>query len=341
MAINTLTNVTNNLQGIVNRAALEVGMPYLCHAKWGKKYTIPQGNKGTLNLERFEKLSTTESTPIVEGVPPSSMAFSTTKVSISLTQLGSWTEWTDMLQWYHELDIDMNVVKRVTEQMMETGDKFTRDQVLSGVTGFYQATDDAGAYGTGALTTVAGSANPVLFNKVIRDLANNLAKYIEGPIAASTKVSTYGIRDSFIAIVDPAIRYDLETTSIWAAGTYRAKNEYGDTSQALEGEIGSYKHVRFIETTFVKNTAGGGAATAGKAQTGGNNDVHSILVFGQDAYGTVNFGAGNATKVTKKNAEVSVADQLGQKHLVSWKSLNGAGVLNTAWIRKVNVAVQA
>lgn len=341
MAMNTSSNPANLLQGYVNRTALEVGQPLLCHSRWAKKYTVPQGNKGILKLERFEKYTTTEANPIVEGVPPSSVGFTTTQISISLTQLGNWTEFTELLQWYHEVDVDVNVVKRMSENMMETGDKFLRDQVLAGITSIYQATDDVGAYGTGALTTVAGSANPKLFDKVVRTLERNLAKYVEGEVKASTKIGTVPIRDAFLAIIDPEIKYDCETSSIWASGTYRAKSEYGDSSLALEGECGAYKHTRFVETTFVKNTLGGGAATAGKAQTSSANDVHSIMVFGQDAFASVDYGAGNATKLTKKNAEVSVADPMGQKHLVSWKSLNGGGVLNVAWISRVNVAVQA
>lgn len=341
MAIATTTGISNLLQGFVNRTALEVGQPLLCHQKWAKKYTVPQNNKGTLKLERYEKYSTTENNPIVEGVPPSSVAFTTTQLSISLAQLGNWTEFTDMLQWYHETDVDVNVLKRMSENMMETGEKYLRDQILAGITSFYQATDDAGAYGTGALTTVAGSLNPKLCDKVVRTLERNLAKKIESEVKASNKIGTVPIRDAFLAIIDPEIKYDCETTSIWAAGTYRAVAEYGDSSLALDGECGAYRHTRFVETTFVKNTLGGGAATAGKAQTSSANDVHSVMIFGQDAYASVDYGAGNATKLTKKNAEVSVADPLGQKHLISWKSLNGGGVLNTAWISRVNVAVQA
>lgn len=341
MAMNTSSNPANILQGYVNRTALEVGQPVLCHSRWAKKYTIPVNNKGVLKLERFEKYATTEGNPVVEGVPNSSVGFTTTPISISLTQLGNWTAFTDILQWYHELDVDVNLVKRMSENMMETSDKFLRDQILAGITSIYQATDDVGAYGTGALTTVAGSANPKLFDKVVRGLERNLAKYVEGEVKASTKVGTVPIRDAFFGIIDPEIKFDCETTSIWAAGTYRSKSEYGDSSLAVEGEVGAYKHVRLIETTFVKNTLGGGAATAGKAQTSAANDVHSIIIFGQDAYASVDYGAGNATKLTKKNAEVSLADPMGQKHMISWKSLNGGGVLNVAWISRVNVAVQA
>ena len=325
----------------VNRMALRQAKPYLAYSKFGLKNTIPLNSSKTIKFRRFNKLATSETAPVVEGVPPNSVQMAPTDITITLTQYGNWVEFSDLANWNNEVSVDENAVKTVSLQMTETIENVYRDGLMSG-TQFGRLTDDTGTIGAGAMSTVAGAINPKALDKVTRSLEANVADYYEGQVSAGKNIGTVAVRNSYISIVSQDNKYDLDNATLFAAGTYVSAANYGSYDGVLDNEIGAYRNIRFILTQLCKVTLAGGAAIGATGLKGSVNiDVYDVLIFGKDAYTTVNYGAGDATKITRVNATPSVADPLGQKNIVGWKALIGSGILNDGWIYRMSCGAKA
>jgi len=72
----------------------------------------------------------------------------------------------------------------------------------------------------------------------------------------------------------------------------------------MEGEIGSYEDIRFIETNNAKIKASAGESS---------NDVYCTLVFGQNAYGITRISGEALKNIVKPLGSAGSADPLDQR----------------------------
>ena len=121
-----------------------------------------------------------------------------------------------------------------------------------------------------------------------------------------------------MSIVHPDVVYDLESVT-----GYKNTAEYASQGDIQEGEVGSYKDIRFIETTQAYINTDGGNGTV---------DTYHTAIFAENAYGIVEVrGQGNDGVIVKPLGSAGTGDPLDQRSTVGWKATTVAKILNDAF----------
>jgi len=97
----------------------------------------------------------------------------------------------------------------------------------------------------------------------------------------------------------------------------------------MEGEIGTYNEIRFVETNNAKIKTGAGTAGI---------DVYCTLVFGANAYGTTRISGEALKNIVKPIGSAGSADPLDQRATSGWKATFVAKILNENFIQRIESA---
>lgn len=340
MSVATTSNYAA-LSSYIEKAGLAVAEPKLLYAKFGKKLSIPQKSSKVIKFRRYEKIAPTDGKTaasvksLVEGQVPSETNPSVTDYTLTLSQYGNLMRFSDQAAWVNEVSVDTELMKRNSENMQETLDAIYRDGLMAG-SNFGRLTDSIGTIGAGARTTVAGIVNGPALDKVVRILEAADAKYYAGGVAGSNKVGTAPVRPGFVCLVHPDNKFDLEKIP-----GYKSTSDYGSQEGLLDGEIGSYKNIRFVMSTRAKIFADSGASVSGtKSTTGSINDVYALIVIGQEAYACVDLASSAEIKYVPASS-ADHANPLGQYSSLGWKAMAGSIILNDSWLYRLEVAASA
>ena len=305
-----------------DRNLLERAVPALVHDKWGQMRNLPKGNSDTVKFRRWNALSTA-TTPLTEGVTPTGSSMSVTDVTATILQYGDYTTLTDKVS----LVTEDNVIKEATdvlgEQGGETLDEVCRDVLVAGTSVVY-----AGATVTPTIDTrveVAAAVATADLDVCIKTLKGQNAKKFTEMVTGTTKVGTAPIKAAFVGICHTDTSETLETLTGWTGAEAYASSTLIDMN-----EIGSYKYIRFIETTMGKVFTGEGAASA---------DVYGTLIFGKNAYGVVSLrGQKNIETIVKPLGSAGTADPLNQRATVGWKAWTITKILNDNFMVRLESA---
>ena len=226
---------------------------------------------------------------------------------------------------------------RNSQNMSETVDCVTRDAIQGG-TNVFRLTDAVGGVSGAARANVAARINSAALDKAIRNLEQSDAKYFKEMVSASNKIGTSGVRPSYIMHIHPDVKYDLEQVP-----GFKAVPDYGGYSDIMLGEVGNYKNIRFVMSTFAKVFSDVGVAvgaTGCKSTSAVNIDVYSCTAVGKNAYGVVNLASAAEIKYTPHTA-VDHSNPLGQWASLGWKAMCGALILNDNWILRFECGASA
>ena len=342
MAVATTSNYAN-IASYVSRKGLEVAKPNLIYNAYGEQYSIPQKSSKTIKFRRYERFSPTTGRDnasvriLVEGTVPSDSIATVTDLSLTLSQYGFLTRWSEVAEWTTEVSVDQNLMDRNSQNMAETVDCVTRDAIQAGTTVF-RLTDAVGGVSGAARANVAARINAAALDKAIRSLEQGDAKYFKEMVSASTKIGTSGVRPSYVMHIHPDVKYDLEQVP-----GFKAVPDYGGYSDIMLGEVGNYKNIRFVMSTFAKVFSDSGVAvgsTGCKSTSAVNIDVYSCTLVGKNAYGVVNLASAAEIKYTPHTA-VDHSNPLGQWASLGWKAMCGALILNDNWILRFECGASA
>jgi len=346
----TTTSSVAPITVYVNRKGLSVAQPLCVHANYGEPFTIPAKNSKTIKFRRYERIApldgadtpagTTPSRVLVEGVVPDNTAPTVTDVSVVTVQLGQYFQYSDLAEWINEVDVDENLMKRNSENMAQTMDAYYREGIIAG-TNFARLGDDVGAL-VASRNLVNGRLNDVALGKVIRDLENANAVVFKGMIKGSTDIGSNAVRPAYIGITNAYGRFDLETI-IGSAKGYTPVERYGHVDDLLPGEVGSFRAIRFVSTTQCKQFGGVGSTSpaTGLLTSGSATSVNALLVVGKEAYAVVKLGPNSGETIYIPASQRDKADPLGQYTTLGWKATCGSGILNDAWMKRVEHGVTA
>ena len=121
----------------------------------------------------------------------------------------------------------------------------------------------------------------------------------------------------YIAIVGPDTLYDLQDDEAFVK-----VSQYQDKENIYTGEVGRLFGCRLVETTEAKIFEGAGAAIGGGDD---KQDVASVIVLGQYAYGVTSLKGARPRVIVKPAGSAGTADPLDQVSTVGWK-MDGFGV---------------
>lgn len=322
------TTLEDDTQAFYNKTLLVRALPNLLHDKFGQQKPIPMSSTRKQTFRRYNALAV-NITALTEGVTPAGKSLAKTDVTATLSQYGDFVTVTDIATWASRDPVLTEAAEVLGEQGGQSVDQIWRDIIIAG-TNVFVATDNSGATSS-TRTDGDGLINAVFIDKLIRQLKNQNAKFFTRMIKGSTGVGTSPIRASYWAITHPDVEFTLEAVS-----GFKPRSDYASGVEAMDPfEIGAYKNVRFLSSTFAKifTDAGNTVVPAGIKTTLTNAvDIYIMMVFGQNSYGIVPLTGHSMDNIVKPLGSAGSADPLNQRATSGWKATTAAVILNDAFM---------
>jgi N4-gp56 family major capsid protein len=253
----TLSTATSNfstlVQEVVAKSAEQELRSSLVHAMPGN-YLPTTFIKGT-NLVRLARYADVAAvtTALTEGTTPTALALTIASEAFSATQIGAVFELTDLSLIDSPHDLIAINAERAGRQAALSIDRLVRDILTAGASVQYVTATSRATLATSNVVTGAQ------IKKMVALLSKN-------------NVPTFG--DGFYrAIIHPFVVYDLFTDT--ATGGWMDASKYVDNTPLLNGELGRYHRVRFMESAEAFVEADGGAGT---------DDAYSTYIFGPESF---------------------------------------------------------
>lgn len=309
--------------------------PYLCMAKFGQLQSIPKGRTKVVKWRRYNAIALA-TTPLTEGVTPSSTTVTNTDVTATLAQYGDRVRLTDVILDTHEDPVLGEFSDILGEAAGQTKETLLYNVLKAGTNALFSNGADRGAVNTAISADV--------LRRAIRALKRQNARMITSMLAATDKVDTHPVPPCYVAFCHPDLERDLQAIS----GFIRVQN-YGTWKPLGDNEIGSFENIRFLTSTlytpFVGATEGSATANGMITSTHGAGgvrvDVYPTLIVGKDAYADVALAGAGAITPMVVNPSPSDSDPLAQRGHASYKFYHAAAILNDAWMIRVESGATA
>ena len=312
------------------RQMLKHAIPVMVLEKTGPLTKPMPKNKSTTIKFRRPIVFDAATTPLQEGVTPSSTQFRYEDVSVSLRQYGQVVEITDVIEDTHEDPVLNDVVVQLGENIGRTMEALHWAVLRGGTNVFY-------ANGS-ARTDVNTAISLTKQRAVTRALKAQKAMKITTMLSASPAYATRAVEASFVAVGHT----DLESDIRGLPG-FTPTAEYGQRSPISEYEIGSCEDVRYLLSPDLEPfDDAGGAKGSMVSTTGTSADVYPLLYFGKEAWGIVSLrGQGAVSPSIIPVGQKTKDDPLGQRGMAGWKSWDASLILNQVWMARAEVACTA
>jgi N4-gp56 family major capsid protein len=189
-------------------------------------------------------------------------------------------------------------------------------------------------------------------DRTINELTRNSARTFMPMTTGSQMIGTAPILPSYWAVCHPDVAYNVSKLS-----GFKSVETYAGQTAIAVGEFGYYagagRGVRFVQSEDASVDLGGGAPTsaADLRATSGNVDVYTIVVYGQDAFGSVGLGERHSDGVYRAGDNTGgwemiyhaagsggIADPFNEIRTLAWKSFFAGAVLNANWSRAIRVS---
>ena len=349
MAITTTAYATTsgNLYGdlstedalTIQSKMLPVAKKNLTFARFAQKDTKGRNDGNVMRHRRYKKFPLND-TPLGEGVTPDFDQLESEVVSTTIRQYGRYVPVTDLMELLGQDPYISIITERQAQQAAEVIDLLCYKTFRNPANTIY-----AGGATITSRAAVNGVVSTADLDRAIRHLEGLDAEKLTEMLAATPDVSTQPLRPSYVAICHPILRYDLEQLN-----GFVPVEQYANSSQAMDYEIGSYKGVRFLVTTQAvafdrdgDNSLGAGAAGTSLVEdaSGSYAEVYPIVIFAKDAVGTATIGGMDSIVPKVVRPTPSGTDPLGQRGTVGYTFMHGQLILNEDWIITIETGVSA
>ena len=316
------TQIPAEVNNVYDRALLERAVALFVHMKWGQTKDVgSNAGTDTIKFRRYANLNPA-TTALTEGITPAGNQLSQSVLTAQVQYYGDYVVLTDKLQ-YETLDPVLTETAEILgDQAGDTLDQLTRD-VLSAGTNVLRVNNRAGIANIVATDII----DAVSLRKAIRTLKNGKAKPISKMVDASTGFATSPIAPAYVAIVHPNTVFSLSKLP----GFIPVEN-YANKSGLMEGEVGKFEQIRFVESTNAKVFAGQGS---------GGIDVYGTLILGANAYGLTRLSGKAMQNIVKPLGSGGSLDPLNQRATSGWKATFVAKILNDDYMVRVEHAVES
>lgn len=295
--------------------------------KLGQVERVPKNKGQTIKWRRFTPFDPI-TTALTEGVTPSSQKLAVVDVSATLGQYGGWSEITDVIQDTHEDPILQSGMQLHGQQAGESFEMLTYLTLRAGTNVVY-----ANGSARNAVNTKVSLGK---LRSSVRTLNKNKCRKKTTILAPSVNYKTQAIEAAYVAVCHTDLEPDIRDL----AG-FVPVSQYGSRQPICPQEFGSVENVRFITTTIASPfaDAGGLDGDAVLSTTGTNADVYPIIIFGEDAYGTVALKGRESAEILVRNpGKPEKGNELGQTGSIGWKGWHVAARLNESWMVRLEVA---
>lgn len=295
--------------------------------KLGQIERVPKNKGQTIKWRRWVPFDPI-TTALTEGVTPSSQKLAVVDVTAALGQYGGWSEITDVIQDTHEDPILQGMTQIHGQQASESFETLTYLTLRAGTNVVY-----ANGSARNAVNTKISLGK---IRSAVRTLNKNKCRKKTTILAPSVNYKTQAIEAAYVAVCHTDLEPDIRDLP-----GFVPVSQYGSRQTICPQEFGSVENVRFITTTIATPfaDAGGLGGDAVLSTSGTNADVYPVLIFGEDAYGTVALKGKDSAEILVRNpGKPENGNELGQRGSVGWKGWHVAARLNEAWMVRLEVA---
>lgn len=327
-----MTTGATTYGSINQRTAAYAAKEILKHAEFeivvGKMGSTKPCPKNQAEQVKFRRLIpfTVSTTPLQEGVTPTSDQMAQEYVSVTLRQYGRAVTVTDWVADVCEDPILNDATMLLGELAGGTVEQIIWNAIKGGTTV---------AYANGAAR--ASVNTPISLNKqraAVRTLRANKAKKITRVLSGSPDYSTYPVEAAYVAVAHTHLEHDIR-----GLPGFTPVAEYGSMKPICPEEVGACEDVRYILTADAPIfTDAGGAAGAMVSTTGTSADVYPIIIMGMEFFGQVPLKGAYSLKPFVINASHTDSDPLAQRNKVGFKFAYAALILNERWGDRLEVA---
>jgi len=330
MAVTNYGVINQRTAAWATKEMLSHAEPILVLSKFGQNKPLPKNNANTVKFRRPKPFAVS-TTPLTEGVTPTSQALTYEDVTVPINQYGGVTEITDVVEDLAEDPVLKDASMLSGEQAAETVEMVTYGAIKGGTSVIY----DLPAHS--ARSAVDSPVSLSVLRGAVRALKAARGKPITQMLDGSVKINTTPIEGGYIAFGHTDLEADIRNLP-----NFIPVSRYGSRKPLCPEEVGTIENVRIILSPLLVPfpDAGGLAANNGTISTTGTNaDVYPIIVVAKEAYGLVPLkGAKSITPSVLNPGTPSKSDPLGQKGYVGWKCYFNATILNQTWIQRIEVA---
>lgn len=271
---------------------------------------------------------------------------------VTLHRFGLYLEYSDEVELFSEDRTQIIYREMLGEAAKQVYEDLLQKDLLSGSNVYYVGTATSRSQ-VGQDTTDPNGADDdnsrISYDdirKIIATLVANRAKKYTSIITGSTKVDTKTINASYIGIVGPEVKYDLQgIADMHGRPAWIPVHQYASAGTILNHEVGAIDEMRFIESERAMKYAGAGAVVpsnyAGKlAHTTKNGetrfDVFPILCPTEGCFATVGLqGWGKMKFKSKAPGAVEQQDKFGIKGFFSVNWFYAGIILDQAKLLRV------
>lgn len=323
MAATTRTQIAREVNNFYDRTLLRRAVPLFVHTKFAQVRDIPaKGGTNVIKFRKYGNLSAATSA-LTEGTTPSGSQLATTDITATVAQYGDFVTLTDVVQYETPDAILMDTAEILGDQAADTLDQLTRDVLVAGTSVIYSDVSTNSARTDVASTDILTTT---VIKKAVKTLKNNNAKKLTKMVNPSTGYATSPLNACYVGFIHPNVAYTLKGFT-----GFTPVEKYSSNQTAMEGEIGTFDEVRFIETTNAKVFTGAGAASA---------DVYATIILGSDAYGITRISGQAMQNIIKPLGSAGSADPLDQISTSGWKATFVAKILNNAFMTRIETAAE-
>lgn len=322
MAATTRTEITRENTEFYNRTLLMRVTPLFLYGKFAQvKAQVPSaGGTNRVRFRRYTNLSAA-TTPLTEGTTPAGSQLAITTVEADCAQYGDFVTLTDVISYETKDPILTETAMMQGDQAADTFDQLTREILAASTAVIYSGTSNTqnSHVAAGDVITDANIKTAVLA------LKNNNAKKVTQMVNPTDGFNTTPIPAAYVAIIHPNI-----AATVKGFTGFVPVEKYPSQKGVMEGEIGTFWEVRFLETTNAKVHTGAGTS---------NIDVYSTMIFGMHAYGTAEVSGQALRFIVKGFNSGGSEDPLEQRQTAGWKGNFVAKILNNAFMQRIVSAV--
>lgn len=293
------------------------------HDLFGQIRPLPQGNSKTAKFRRYESLGVA-TTPLTEGVPPSSTNPTYTDVTATVLTYGAFIEYSDDVELTNPDPVLTEFDELLGDQSGETIDILRRDVVVTGTNVAYQ--------NGSARSTQNAALTLATLRTQLRTMERNKVKYITSVLSGSPNVGSDAVPMSFVAIIHPDTALDVRQMT-----GFIGIEDYGQMRPIHESEIGAIPaiRIRFLLNSNAKKWAGAGQGSTTMVNTSSVADVYGTTIFGKDAFGIIPLRGASLTTHLKARGTGGTSDPLDQVGTIGWKAKTTTKILNDNFLIRV------
>jgi len=327
------TGISNSLQAFFSKELLKQIVQNIVLEQFAKKQALPEkAGKNSVRFFRYVEPETSNIKGLTEGDGHSSgtawakgayKEMTLEYVDVTLSQYGQVIGISDLLtaqELFNHMEQATTVNGQDAALHLDTKILYTLADDTSITEGTTITANKINRFaGASAYYSAAPTSSQVMTGLELLDTATAL-KVNNAP-------ATNGY---YTAVADPRVLRDLQNDSDWISSRH-----YGDPDAIMKGEVGRYAGIRCIETTNSYQTAHG-AAAANRVTYSNTGSVFSTMVFGDQAFGTVDLASQSPYAPKMSIAQgPDKTDPLAQLTTVGFKTYYGQKILQPKFLAQV------